>query len=222
MMTFNKAYDGKKTKYINMTLKHYSLVLTLALFCQTVSLSQNDDNASTTTENRFRFAAKGGINFSNNLGDVDSRETFLLDFHIGGVVKIPTPLPFDIQIEPQYSRVGSRLGGKTRRRFSFLDLPLLGTITTFNEFSIEAGPKLGITLDQKQRLNALDGELNKVDRLKAVTGGLVAGATYNFKDKLFSQFRVNYTFGDIIRDDAGDNEGTSILLFQLSIGYWLN
>nr|WP_321232190.1 porin family protein [uncultured Psychroserpens sp.] len=201
-----------------MKTRHFSLFLSMLLFCYTHSFSQND-NSNDTPTNPFRFAVKGGINFSNNYGDVESSESFLADFHIGAIVTIPTNLDFNIQVEPQLSRVGSANDGKTIKRFTLFDIPILAQIHTVKNWSFEIGPKMAITLDQKQRRNEA---LETVERLKTITIGFVGGATYNFDDNLFSQFRINYSPSDVIKKDAGDTEGTSILLFQLSVGYWLN
>lgn len=204
-----------------MKNQYFYFIITTLVLWSTNCFSQNEDTADETLNKSFKFAAKGGLNFSNNFGDVDDDESFLIDFHLGAVVTIPSPFSFNIQTEPQISRVGSVYNGKTAKRFTLLDIPILAQIYTVDEWSFEGGPKIAITVDQKQR-NDFDEELQKVDRLKTITMGLVAGATYNFDDKLFGQFRINYSPSDVIRDEAGDNEGTSILLFQLSIGYWLN
>ncbi|MFD1615630.1 porin family protein [Gelatiniphilus marinus] len=180
--------------------------------------AQNTDPKNSTIKG-FNFAVKGGANFSKTLGDVQENQSFLTDFNIGTVVKIPTGLNFNIQAEPQLSRVGSSRDGKTESRFTFLDIPVLAQIHSSNNWSFEAGPKAAVTLSQKQRRQE---NLETVNRLKKVTLGLVGGATYNFDSNWFGQFRINYWLSDIIRDGAGDNEGTSILLFQFSIGYWFN
>lgn len=198
---------------------HTTFITSLALLCSMFMNSQNEKSKDETSTNAFRFSAIAGLNFSNNYGDVDSDESFLVDFHVGAVINVPTPLNFRIQTEPQLSRVGSTYDGKTVKRFTLFDIPVLAQVYGVDAWSFEAGPKVAITIDQKQRKNE---ELETVNRLKRITLGLVAGATYNFDDNLFGRFRINYSPSDVIRDEAGDNEGTSILLFQLSMGYWFN
>ena len=198
----------------------YLIIILLILFLSpSIFHAQDDKDSNNSSTNYFKFAAKAGVNFSKNFGDVGDDESFLTDFNIGAVIKIPTNLSFEIQAEPQISRVGGTQNGKTIRRFTFLDIPVLAQIHLINEWSFEAGPKIAVTLDQRQRRNE---SLVSVDRLKTITLGLVAGATYNFDSNWFGQFRINHWFSDIVRKDAGDTEGTSILLFQFSVGYWLN
>ena len=182
--------------------------------------AQNEDQQDQLTNSDWQFAAKAGLNYSKVNGDIGTNESGLLDFNIGAVINVPTGLKFNVQIEPQISRVGARRDGKTLRRYTFLDVPILLQVFNENDISIEAGPKIALTLDQRQESE--DGELVKVDRLKAINLGLAAGATYNFDSNWFGQFRINYWFSDIIKKDVGDTEGTSILLFQLSVGYWFN
>ena len=202
-----------------MKIQQITYVLTILLFWSSLIHGQNNTTDNDNKPWSPRVAINGGLNFSNNYGDVDSRESFLADFHIGAIIKIPTNLNFGIQVEPQFSRIGSAIDGKTVKRFTILDIPVLAQLHTIDNWSFEAGPKLAITLDQKQRRNEA---LETVDRLKTVIPGVVAGATYNFDKNWFGQFRANYAFTDVIKKDAGDTEGTSILLFQLSVGYWFN
>ena len=196
-----------------------SFTIVLILFLLT-NINAQDQNNENSTNYNFKFAAKGGVNFSRAFGDIGNSESFLLDFHIGGIIKTPTFLNFDIQAEPQFSRIGSKANGKSLRVYTFLDIPILAQYKFLNKFSVEAGPKMAFTLSQKQRQSS--GDLESVNRLKPITFGLTGGATYNLNSNWFSQFRVNYWFSDIIKKDDGDSEGTSLLLFQLSIGYWIN
>ncbi|WP_298900552.1 porin family protein [uncultured Psychroserpens sp.] len=202
-----------------MKTQHFTSVLIIILFWSTSTYGQNDTIDKDTSTSQFNIAINGGLNLSNNYGDVESSESFLADFHIGAIIKVPTGLNFGIQVEPQFSRIGSAIDGKTIKRFTILDIPILAQVYAVDHWSFEAGPKIAITLDQKQRRNE---ELETVDRLKTVIPGVVAGATYNFNKNWFGQFRANYAFTDVIKKDAGDTEGTSILLFQLSLGYWFN
>lgn len=195
-------------------------ILSVLFFLNSYNFYAQEDNANNNqSTSTFKFAAKAGINFSKNFGDVEDDEAFLTDFNIGAVIQVPTNLGFGIQVEPQISRVGGTQNGEVVKRFTFLDIPVLAQLYTVKNWSFEAGPKIAVTLDQKQRLQE---ELESVDRLKQITLGIVAGATYNFDSNWFGQFRINHWFSDIIRKDAGDTEGTSILLFQFSVGYWFN
>lgn len=184
-----------------------------------INIYAQKEKTKTSNSNTSNFALKGGLNFSKTFGDVESNNSFLTDFNIGAIVKIPTNFNFGIQIEPQLSRVGSKANGKTNSRFTFLDIPILAQIHSEKKWSFEAGPKLAVTLDQKQ---IRQEQLESVDRLKRIIPGLVGGVTYNFDSNWFGQFRINHWLSDIVRKDAGDTEGTSIWLFQFSIGYWFN
>ncbi len=189
------------------------------LFMSVCTLNIYAQKEKTKNSNELNFAIKGGLNFSKTFGDVENNNSFLTDFNLGAIVKIPTNLNFGIQVEPQLSRVGSTINGKTNSRFTFFDIPVLAQIHSDKKWSFEAGPKLAVTLDQKQ---IRQEQLESVDRLKKITLGLVGGATYNFDNNWFGQFRINHWLSDIVRKDAGDTEGTSIWLFQLSVGYWFN
>jgi len=59
-------------------------------------------------------------------------------------------------------------------------------------------------------------------RYKHVWFGLAAGATYSIDENFFAQARINYKPSDLIKANVGDTEGTSSLVFQLSIGYFFN
>ncbi|WP_411893374.1 porin family protein [Winogradskyella sp. A2] len=202
-------------------MKTQCLKITLLILILSSSLlyAQEDKISSNSSTSKFKFAAKAGVNFSNTFGDVGDNSSFLTDINIGAVVKIPTNLNFGIQAEPQISRIGNRINGETATRFTFLDIPVLAQVYSINDWSFEAGPKVAVTLDQKQRR---DENLESIDRLKTITLGITAGATYNFDSNWFGQFRINHWFSDIIRADAGDTEGTSILLIQFSVGYWFD
>ena len=196
-----------------------TLVKTLLLVCLAIQVhAQNDDDKPAKITD-WKFAGLAALNFSTVSGDIGDNESGLLDFSIGSVINVPTNLNFNIQIEPQFSRVGSRREGETLRRYTFLDIPVMMQVFKQNKVSIEFGPKVAITLDQKQLVS---GELTKVDRLKPITLGMAAGTTYNFDSNWFGQFRLNIWGSDIIRKDGGDTEGTSVLLFQFGVGYWFN
>lgn len=202
-------------------MKKQAFIITLfAFICSFCTFGQGQENSEKLVSTDLKFGVKAGANFSRAFGDIGSNESFLLDFNVGGIVRIPTSLIINIQIEPQLSRVGASRDSKVLRRYTFLDIPVVAQFSPIDNLSFEAGPKMAVTLDQKQRQQS--GDLETVDRLKAVTLGATGGTTYNFDDNWFGQFRISYWFSDIIRKDGGDSEGTSLLLFQLSVGYWLN
>ncbi|WP_299556917.1 porin family protein [Seonamhaeicola sp.] len=199
------------------------VILTLLMLALIYTSHAQDDKTSTdSSPNNWHFAIKGGLNYSTRAGIDAPGGGYLTDFHIGSIIEIPTALDFKIQAEPQISRVGETRSGSTSHRMTFLSIPVLATVYSVDNFSFEAGPKFSFLVDERQKTSSSGNDLAKTNRVKTLTFGLTAGASYAIDNNWVGQFRFNYTPSDIIKNNAGDTEGTSIVLFQLAIGYWLN
>ena len=84
-----------------------------------------------------------------NTDGTDSKTSF----HIGGVVEIPISDSFSVQPELLYSSQGAKaessFGGDVDFKLSYLNLPIMAKYYVAENFSLEAGPQVGLLLSAK-------------------------------------------------------------------------
>lgn len=166
-----------------------------------------------------RFGAKAGLNISNQFGDVNGARVPRFDAHAGVISKMPLFEGWDVLLEAIYSREGYKFkeGGlqEGTELQGFLNLNGLASRDITPKISAEAGMSLAV------KLHETAGEIGR-NRYKRIWFGITAGGTYRLMEQWWLQGRLTYKPEDLIRDEAPDNEGTSSLMFQLSVVYLFN
>jgi len=191
----------------------------LIMSCFTV-IAQESNTTKKTTFQGINFGIKAGLNMSNLYGDVDPDAGNRFGFHVGGIVNTPIVNNIVIQLEPTFSREGNGGNNSSTSRIDYFNLPFLVKIYSINDWSFEAGPKVGFKISEVSE--DTNGIKEKRDRFKTISPSIVVGASYSLNKNWVGQFRFNYTPSDIVKKDAGDREGTSSGVFQFSLGYFFD
>jgi len=204
------------------TKKMKTITVVFAMFFTCIISAQQTGNTNENIFKNWTLGVKAGGNLSSLFGDVgDDDQAFYGHVHFGGVANRNISEEWAIALEPHISVVGRGLSDGFER-ITYFNIPVLAVYQLPDNFTLDGGLHLGIKV--AETINRGDGgQLGGLtsDRYKRIAPGLTIGSTYKINQNWFAQFRVNYKISDVIRDDAGDTEGTSILVFQLSIGYTL-
>ncbi len=192
-------------------MKTITRFLTLFIICLTYG--QQNNSTSNDLFQHWNLGIKAGGNISGLFGDIgDDKQVFYPHLHFGGVADRAINEEWAIALEPHISIVGRRQSAG-RERITYFNIPVLAKYQLPNNFTLDGGLHLGIKVKEFREAD------NPMERYKTVTPGITLGTTYRFDKNWFTQLRFNYKISDVIRDDAGDTEGTSILVFQVSVGY---
>ncbi|MBF0694428.1 MAG: PorT family protein [Flavobacterium sp.] len=156
--------------------------------------------ASAQQSEDIRFGVKGGLNFSNFTGDVESDGK--TGVYVGGLADIPISGAFHIQPELLYSSEGADDAG-----LDFIRIPIIGKYYLLEAFSLQAGPVLGFKVGGDDGADSVT---------KALDFGLGFGAAYELPQGIFFDLRYNAGLANIYDGDGADI-GTSN--FQIGLGY---
>jgi hypothetical protein len=207
--------------YKSNIMKNVSIVALIAIFSFT-SMNAQD----------ITFGAKAGVNIATITGDdtdgIDSRTSF----HIGAVVEIPISDDFSVQSELLYSSQGAKgksLGGDIDFKYNYLNLPIMAKYYVAENFSLEAGPQVGLLLsakvesDENTTIELATSKANEVD-VKDVTSsidfGLKFGAGYKLESGLNFGAHYNLGLSNIYDGEGSDNTKIHNGVFQVSVGYF--
>jgi hypothetical protein len=183
------------------------------------------------------FGVKAGMNVASHIGDVSDTYGNRTAFHIAGFAEYSLKEKISLVPEIVYSMQGSKQStqfGEDTYKIDYLNIPVMLMFYPAENFSIGAGPQLGIlmsakvevddsgslysdgsyTIDIKEHANDFDFSLN-------------IGAGYHLRNGLFFQGRYNLGLTNALA--TNDNSGYSANLFidnqnsvfQLSVGYVL-
>lgn len=190
----------------------------LCLFFLSAGLAQ--DGKFATFFKDARYGIKGGLNIANQFGDLNGDHGFRFDGHLGGFILVPINEKWDGMGEIIYSRegfnwtsdVGDNIGAPLQ---GYLNMNALASRRLEGRFTADFGIAIAVFLHENTK------NVEK-SRYKPVWFGITGGTTYTLNDNWLLQARINVKPSDIIRADAGDTEGTSSLVLQLSAVYILN
>ncbi|MCC9138760.1 porin family protein [Pontibacter silvestris] len=185
------------------------------------SLRQNHNLFSGLDAPNSGIGIKGGVNFANVHGsDKDlygGNVNSYTSFHAGIFAQFSLGQIFSIQPEILYSRKGFEQADSTFR-FDYLDLPLLAVFNFTDNFSIHAGPQIGIMVSSKQGDREIDlAPYNTFDYgfaagLEGRVSRFRVGARYNMS---FADLRKENDTGQSIDQDIMN----SVIQVYLGIGF---
>lgn len=200
-------------------MKTIAVITTFLLLGIGVSIAQEEQNSSGDFFKNWEFGVKAGVSFSNMYGDVGNN-SFLFFPHAGIVLDKALTEPVTISTEPHLSGEGQILNGGYDR-IIYLNIPVLVKYNASPELSLDGGLHAGVKITETTKFGDT-GETQNRNRFKRIAPGLTGGATYKIDGNWFTQARVNLKFSDVVRKEGGDSEGSTILAFQLAVGYFLD
>jgi hypothetical protein len=162
---------------------------------------------------KTRFGVKGGLNIATIGGD-DAADA-LIGFQLGGFAEIKVWKKLAIQPELLFSAQGARVKYYGERAFNvnlnYINVPVLAKYYITKQFTVEAGPQLGLLVSSKN-----------IEDEKSVDLGFNLGAGYNFTDNfsvgirytigLTNVYDTHYYNGDDYYDGYYDNRYTNNVL----------
>jgi len=171
---------------------------------------------------QFHIGVKGGANVTKVDGK-SFKDQFRYGYHLGGFVEIRMGNKFVLQPEVLFNQYSSRLDsnysniyhtvfdGNTNIRLNYLSIPILLNYKVIGSFlSIQAGPQVGILIDQSKTVLQNGG-----NAFKDGDFSMLAGVQLKL-----ANLRINgrYAIGlnniaDITDDGKWKNQG-----FQVSVG----
>src|SRR5690606_37137083 len=122
------------------------------------------------------------------------------------------------QPELLYSGQGY-VGEETKKKFNYINVPLLLKYYVADNISIEAGPQVGFLINSIERGN--NGNTDFEDQ-NVVDFGVSIGLGYEFPSGIFFQGRYNLGLTNINGSDDSDKFSYSNSVFQISVGYMLD
>ena len=176
------------------------LLLTGILFWINISAQ------SSKREEGITFGIKGGLNVSDFSGDIKNN-TFRTSVHLGVFSEIMISDNFSLQPELLYSGQGYSgrvLPGFSRRKYDYINFPVLAKIYIAKKISIEAGPQIGFLVSAKEKTS--DDKIT-IPNQKTVDFGLNLGLAYDLKNGVFFQTRYNLGLSNI-------NSGSNVNAFK--------
>jgi hypothetical protein len=158
------------------------------------------------------FGIKGGANFSNLSGDIDSDG--ITSFHAGAVLELNLVPTFSVQAEGLFSSQGGKakfeeggvVGVAEDINLDYISVPVMAKFYVLpNTLSVMAGPQFSFLVDEAEE--AWDTKSFDMAAAGGVELKIIAG--------LFAQAR--YTIG---LTDVSDDIDAKNAVFQLSVGYF--
>jgi len=190
------------------------LLLSAAMLTATVSMAQ------------FNLGFKAGANITKVDGKT-FRDEFQYGYHLGGFAEIGLGGKLAIQPEVLFNQYQTRVDSSFKNVYSdalsfsnyknvklnYLSVPILLNYKVGSLLTLQAGPQVGILLDQSQ--NLLE---NGQEAFKTGDFSMLGGATINIaKLRLTGRYIVGLNnISDIDNKDKWKNQG-----FQLSVGFAL-
>lgn len=171
---------------------------------------------SSKREEGIKIGLKGGLNVANMYGDIKDN-TFRTSLHIGALAEVIVNDNFSVQPELLFSGQGysdEGMGGYSRYKFNYLNLPVMAKYYVANNLSIEAGPQVGYLLSKKHKTDETN---ENVDDLNPVDFSVCFGAGYELKTGVFFQLRYNLGVTNVNKAENSAVEFSNGV-FQASIG----
>jgi len=175
---------------------------------------------------QFHIGVKGGTNISKVDGK-SFRDEFKYGYHLGGFAEIGLGGKLSLQPEVLFSQTQTRLDSSFRHvyqdatsfsnykdvKLNYLSIPMMLNYKVGSLLTLQAGPQVGILLDQNKKLFE-----NGKEAFKHGDFSMAAGAVINIsKLRLTGRYNVGlYNISDIDDQEKWRNQG-----FQLSVGFAL-
>ena len=134
---------------------------------------------------KTRFGIKGGLNIAT-IGGADEANA-LIGVQLGGFAEINVWKKLYIQPELLFSTQGAKYDQYYGERdltvnLNYINIPVVAKYYITKQFSVEAGPQLGLLVSSKN-----------IENEKSVDAGFNLGAGYNFTDNF--SVGIRYTIG---------------------------
>jgi hypothetical protein len=170
----------------------------------------------------IRFGAKAGLNLATHVGDGTDIVSNRTAFHIGGIAEIQIMDKLFLAPEILYSAQGSKEKDtffEDTYKIDYLIIPVMVNYYVAENFSLNAGPQLGILLRAKVDFEE-DGTKFTIDSREYYSDldlSLDIGAGYRLGNGLFFQGRYNIGLTNVLDSAIQLKQQNSV--FQISAGY---
>ncbi len=165
----------------------------------------------------FRFGIKGGFNFSTLNGSDASNLDSRFNYHAGVSFRIGLTDILALQPEIIYSSQGftnNVEGLDIDGQLDYINVPILLDYTIAENFSLQAGPQIGInTVDEAKPDNLAQMDLGA----ESVDISVLIGAQYITAFNIYVQARYGLGITEVVKGLNGKNSVVS-----LSLGYLFN
>lgn len=175
------------------------------------------------------FGIKGGLNFANLKGNVDSLSlNSRTGYHIGVFADFGFGDHFSIHPEIIYSKQGGKTsvsgGGLSfdyKQKLTYINVPILAQMK-YGPVYVNAGPQFGFLSAAEAKASfsgtggLLGGSSDNKDSFKGTDISGVIGAGLQFS-KLDVGLRYNLGLSDIVKDNQGDAVKNSVLMVSVGI-----
>jgi hypothetical protein len=207
--TFVNVFNIK----LNINMKMRKLLL---VFCGTLLTTGAVYSQASKREEGIKLGFKSGLNVSNFMSsDIEEDMAFRTSIHIGFLAEVIISDKASFQPELLYSGQGY-VGEETKKKFNYINVPLLLKYYVADNISIEAGPQVGFLINSIERGN--NGNTDFEDQ-NVVDFGVNIGLGYEFPSGIFFQGRYNLGLTNINGSDDSDKFSYSNSVFQISVGY---
>jgi hypothetical protein len=182
---------AKPVKQKVITLKKAAVLLFICMLVTIVTLAQPS------------FAVKAGLNRYALTGDDQS---YITDFHAGGLAQIKLTKLFTIQPELLFSKEGNAYEEddiKVGTYLNYLSVPIMAQINTSSGFYAEAGPGFAFLLNATYKETGSPA-VNIKQSFKS--SNLFLGAGTGYRSKIGLGIGIRYNFGMANISAAGLNE----------------
>jgi hypothetical protein len=181
-------------------------------------------------QKKFAFGFKGGLNVAFIGGDNSDGVSARTGVHLGVMGEYSISNKFSIQPELVYSQQGAKqdvvfinqgmtIGtAELEARYNYMNLPILAKYYITENFSVEAGPQIGILISAEQEGGGVTADADSIVKNIDLSAGI--GLSYKLNSGLNFSARYNAGLSDI-NDVDGFNDKNFNGVFQLSIGYFL-
>lgn len=188
----------------------------LLVFCGTLLTTGAVYSQASKREEGIKLGFKSGLNVSNFMSsDIEEDMAFRTSIHIGFLAEVIISDKASFQPELLYSGQGY-VGEDTKKKFNYINVPLLLKYYVADNISIEAGPQVGFLINSIERGN--NGNTDFEDQ-NVVDFGVNIGLGYEFPSGIFFQGRYNLGLTNINGSDDSDKFSYSNSVFQISVGY---
>lgn len=151
---------------------------------------------------RLHFGVKAGANFSN-FTNAEFDTEGLVGFHAGAIVGYKISDSFSIEEEFLYSQQGAKLKGniigESDIKLSYFTVPILLKYKTPMGLFIEAGPQVGILIDEDMKALGIP---KGTDFAEKIDGGVTGGIGWQFKNGLGISARYYMSLTDVTKNTA--------------------
>jgi len=181
-------------------------------------MATNVYSQSSKREEGMKLGFKAGLNVSNFMSeDIKEAEDMAIrtSIHIGFLAEVIVSDKVSFQPELLYSGQGF-VGEDTKKKFNYINVPLLLKYYVAENISIEAGPQVGFLISAVERGNAGNTDL---EDQSFIDFGVNLGLGYELPSGIFFQGRYNLGLTNINGADNSDTLKYTNSVFQISVGY---